>query len=385
MAAQLLAEPRCFAPPRSAAQDRFLEEICDGDDALVPRCSISPDADDRELAVLALGRRMLLGDANDSKRIAPHLWRFALNSREGLDVRGRAVCALGDAALAFGCAKCAPDESDFATSLAKLLDEGTAAPLRAVAAEGAAKLLLAGRPLSVDDAEAQEAKVGASLLRAFLACEHDNDEDDDDDMAAALGGKRRLQQVLSVFFPTLASTRPVSVSRSIETALDDASTPQQAASYVASLPGQQFAAPYALCASVLAGTSLRRGEALTTMRAPDDQGEAALLAVVGAGVARAAAEAGEAVAAKAATKFAAACSSAAKGAEPDASKDAKNLLLGRSSPTPRKRHYRRRRLKRARRSSRRRRPSTVPTASPGRPRRLQLLRPPRRRSCRSPR
>ena len=86
VAAQLLAEPRCFAPPRSAAQDRFLEEICDGDDALVPRCSISPDADDRELAVLALGRRMLLGDANDSKRIAPHLWRFALNSREGLDV-----------------------------------------------------------------------------------------------------------------------------------------------------------------------------------------------------------------------------------------------------------------------------------------------------------
>ena len=143
----------------------------------------------------------------------------------------------------------------------------------AKAAEGAAKLLLAGRPLSVDDAEAQEAKVGASLLRAFLACEHDNDEDDDDDdMAAALGGKRRLQQVLSVFFPTLASTRPVSVSRSIATALDDASTPQQAASYVASLPGQQFAAPYALCASVLAGTSLRRGEALTTMRAPDDQG-----------------------------------------------------------------------------------------------------------------
>ena len=63
------------------------------------------------------------------------------------------------------------------------------------------------------------------------------------------------------------------------------------------------------------------------MRAPDDQGEAALLAVVGAGVARAAAEAGEAVAAKAATKFAAACSSAAKGAEADASKDAKNLLL----------------------------------------------------------
>ncbi|CAH0374798.1 unnamed protein product [Pelagomonas calceolata] len=328
VAAQLLAEPRCFAPPRSAAQDRFLEEICDGDDALVPRCSISPDADDRELAVLALGRRMLLGDANDSKRIAPHLWRFALNSREGLDVRGRAVCALGDAALAFGCAKCAPDESDFATSLAKLLDEGTAAPLRAVAAEGAAKLLLAGRPLSVDDAETQEARVGASLLRAFLACENDNDEDDDDDdMAAALGGKRRLQQVLSVFFPTLASTRPVSVSRSIETALDDASTPQQAASYVASLPGQQFAAPYALCASALAGTSLRRGEALTTMRAPDDQGEAALLSVVAAGVARAAAEAGEAVAAKAATKFAAACSSVAKGTEADASKDAKNLLV----------------------------------------------------------
>ena len=136
-------------------------------------------------------------------------------------MRGRAVCALGDAALAFGCAKCAPDESDFATSLAKLLDEGTAAPLRAVAAEGAAKLLLAGRPLSADDAEAQEAKVGASLLRAFLACENDNDEDDDDDdMAAALGGKRRLQQVLSVFFPTLAGTRPASVSRSIETALD---------------------------------------------------------------------------------------------------------------------------------------------------------------------
>ena len=98
---------------------------------------------------------MLLGDANDSKRIAPHLWRFALNSREGLDVRGRAVGALGDAALAFGCAKCAPDELDFATSLAKLLNEGTAAPLRAVAAEGAAKLLLAGRPLSADDAEAQ--------------------------------------------------------------------------------------------------------------------------------------------------------------------------------------------------------------------------------------
>ena len=122
-----------------------------------------------------------------------------------------------------------------------------------------------------------------------------NDEDDDD-MAAALGGKRRLQQVLSVFFPTLASTRPGSVSRSIATALDDASTPQQAAAYVASLPGQQFAAPYALCASVLAGTSLRRGEALTTMRAPDDQGEAALLAVVSAGVAKASAEAGEAVA-----------------------------------------------------------------------------------------
>ena len=165
-------------------------------------------------------------------------------------------------------------------------------------------------------------------MRAFLACENDNDEDDDDDddMAAALGGKRRLQQVLSVFFPTLASTRPGSVSRSIATALDDSTTPQQAASYVASLPGQQFAAPYALCASVLAGTSLRRGEALTTMRAPDDQGEAALLAVVSAGVAKASAEAGEAVAAKAATKFAAACSSAAKGAEPDASKDAKNLL-----------------------------------------------------------
>ena len=103
-------------------------------------------------------------------------------------------------------------------------------------------------------------------------------------------------------------------------------TPQQAAAYVASLPGQQFAAPYALCASVLAGTSLRRGEALTTMRAPDDQGEAALLAVVSAGVAKASAEAGEAVAAKAATKFAAACSSAAKGAEPDASRDTKNLL-----------------------------------------------------------
>ena len=51
------------------------------------------------------------------------------------------------------------------------------------------------------------------------------------------------------------------------------------------------------------------------------------MSVVAAGVARAAAEAGEAVAAKAATKFAAACSSAAKGAEADASKDAKNLLL----------------------------------------------------------
>ena len=117
------------------------------------------------------------------------------------------------------------------------------------------------------------------------------------------------------------------------------------------------------------------------MRAPDDQGEAALLAVVGAGVARAAAEAGEAVAAKAATKFAAACSSAAKGTEAGRVEGRQELCCSRrSSPTPRRRHCRRRRLKRARRSSRRRRPSTVPIASPGRPRRLQLLRPPRRRS-----
>ena len=326
VAAQLLAEPRCFAPPRSAAQDRFLEEVCDADEALVPRCSTSPDADDRELAVLALGRRMLLGDASDAARIAPHLWRFALNSREGLDVRGRAVCALGDAALAFGCARCAPDEDTFRSALGKLLDEGTAAPLRAVAAEGAAKLLLAGRPLATEEPEAAEARVGAILLRAFLAC-GDDDDDDDDDMHTALGGRWRLQQVLSVFFPTLAGTRPASVARALAASLDDASTPQQAASYVASLPGQAFAAPYALCASALAGTSLGRGEALSTMRAPDDQRAAALLAAVGQGVAKACAEQGEALAAKAATKFAAACRAAGRGAAPDVAYDTGNLLL----------------------------------------------------------
>ena len=71
------------------------------------------------------------------------------------------------------------------------------------------------------------------LYRAFLACEHDNDEDDDDDDMARAGWQAAPPASFIGLFPDVSLTRPVSVSRSIATALDDASTPQQAASYVA--------------------------------------------------------------------------------------------------------------------------------------------------------
>ena len=115
------------------------------------------------------------------------------------------------------------------------------------------------------------------------------------------------------------------MSRSIATALDDATTPQQAASYVASLPANSSrGALRALCFRIGGHVSQEALDDDARARRPVERRR--LLSVVAAGVARASAERpGEAVAAKAATKFAAACSSAAKGAEPDASKDAKNL------------------------------------------------------------
>ena len=121
------------------------------------------DADDRELAVLALGRRMLLGDANDSKRIAPALWRFRVEFAKAWTCGEASRVRLGRCGVGLRLREVRAGRIRLRYFLAKLLDEGTAAPKGGRGPKARQELTIAGRPLSVDDAEAQEAKVGASL------------------------------------------------------------------------------------------------------------------------------------------------------------------------------------------------------------------------------
>ena len=354
VAAQLLGEKKCFAGVPSEGAQEFLDFAADGADSLMMRASASADYRDRDVAVHGLGRRCLVGDGDTAKRLAPLLWDYATQPREVPEVRGRAIQALCDVALAFGAGAVPTKDGPFLDGLLKLLGDGDVMLVR-VAAEGAAKLLLRG---ALGDGD-KPAKALAALVARYCAAgaarddddeNFDDDDDDDDEDGEVLGSAARLQQVLAVFFPTFARrSGGAALGGAAAALLDDrrasSAAVARALAYVSSLPAAAgaaapaFVAQYELCHKLLAtvgdgapkvaARGLALCKALGDLAPPADPPAAALLGVLAGRVARAAdaqPSAAAKAAAKAAARYADACAAAAGDAAPDAGLDGKNLL-----------------------------------------------------------
>lgn len=156
----------------------------------------------REHGVICLSKFCLLSEQEKvMHQFRPLLMTIASSADERAEVRVQAAMALCDLALIHDdMLKSAGNdgEEDDSTSFKDLLIEMLSHPkplIVAIAAEIAAKLLLAGRfhdPILV----------GWLVTVFFDSSLLESDESEDDNSAGAIGSAVRLQQLLSIFFPT---------------------------------------------------------------------------------------------------------------------------------------------------------------------------------------
>lgn len=184
-------------------------ELLDGMGKVILTSLTSSNRLVREVGISCVGRLGLFSqESTVLSEFMPVLLQVAENEEEALQCRGQALLALADWALLYSeilhQVQNTGDEGpvfNFVSIVQKIMAHENKS-LAAIAAEVAAKLLFSGRLC--------DSQLLAGLLAMFFYPCRDNVADDEEDDIKQVGSPVRLQQLLSLFFPSFCLQSPES-------------------------------------------------------------------------------------------------------------------------------------------------------------------------------